>query len=399
MDPGTYGSMDTMFALERRSFLKAGGALGLALVLGSPSLWAAEETKKDKPAPIETNIAEAMKVPRASCAIPGPFPGKVVEVHDERAMAAGGPDAAVVKRMVERGLRQLAGEGSWARFFTPSDVVGLKVNPVGAGLISTRLEVVDAVIDWLTAGGLKKENIIIWDRFAHMLSDAGFTPERFPGVGIEALQTMLTGDGEGKAPLDGKGEHVSAGNFDRDAYYWADVEGQPDGAYLNQHVFNGRFSYFGKLLTKKLTKIINRAVFKNTGNGISMATKNLGYGAVCNTNRLHKPLFFKVCAEVLAFPPVRDKLVLNIVDGLRAQYDGGPMPAAKYTYLYNRLFFATDPIALDATCHRLMVEKRKSAGIKVNEHPVFTDYLRYAEKLGLGIAAFERIDHARVEMA
>jgi len=28
-------------------------------------------------------------------------------------------------------------------------------------------------------------------------------------------------------------------------------------AYLNQHVFNGKHSYFGKLLTKKLTKIVN----------------------------------------------------------------------------------------------------------------------------------------------
>ena len=55
-----------------------------------------------------------------------------------------------------------------------------------------------------------------------------------------------------------------------------------------------------------------------------MATKNMGYGAVCNTNRLHRPLFFDVCTEVLAFPVLRDKMVLNINDGLTGQYDGGP---------------------------------------------------------------------------
>ncbi len=100
-------------------------------------------------------------------------------------------------------------------------------------------------------------------------------------------------------------------------------------------------------------------MFKNTGNGISMATKNLGYGAVCNTSRLHKPLFFDVCTEVLAFPVMRDKLVLNITDGLRAQYDGGPGPLAQATWFMNTLFFASDPFALDMTCHNLLLQKRK----------------------------------------
>ena len=147
---------------------------------------------------------------------------------------------------------------------------------------------------------------------------------------------------------------------------------------------------------KKLTKIINVPVFKNTGSGISMATKNIGYGAVCNTNRLHKPLFFDVCTEIHAFPVIRDKLVLNINDGLRGQYDGGPGPAAKFCYPYNRLFFATDPFALDMVCHNLIVEKRKSMSVPTNEHPRYTEYLRYGERLGLGIADPKKIKHIKV---
>ena len=193
--------------------------------------------------------------------------------------------------------------------------------------------------------------------------------------------------------LDKNGNHVSTGNFDKNVYYWADVEGPKDEPYLNQHVFNGKYSYFGNLLTKKLTKIINVPVFKNTGNGISMATKNIGYGAICNTGRLHRPLFFDVCTEVFAFPVIRDKLVLNITDGLRAQYDGGPIPVAKFTYLFNTLFFATDPFALDMICHRIIVAKRKDMKVTVNEHPRYTEYLRYAERLGLGIVNQEKIEH------
>ncbi|RFT16785.1 MAG: hypothetical protein OP8BY_1398 [Candidatus Saccharicenans subterraneus] len=406
-----YRSMYPPFRFDRREFFKMSGTAGLGLLMSRTLLSAEQEQAAQTgqvavPARPATNIDEALNVPRTRYSLPGLFPGRVVEVHDPRAMDAetGKASAELVKAMFEGGIINLTGQNlkkSFDLFFTRDDVVGIKVNPVGAGLISTRLEVVDAIINWLEKNGMKRENIIIWDRFDYMLKDAGFTPERFPGVGIEGLQTMDEAAAEGKSQdnstwLRPDGTHVSAPNFDQEVYYWADVEGPKDLAYLNQHVFNGKYSYFGKLLTKKLTKIINVPVFKNTGNAISMATKNIGYGAVCNTNRLHKPLFLDVCVEVLAFPVIRDKMVLNITDGLRAQYEGGPGPEAKFTYLYNRLFFATDPFALDMVCHRLLVEKRKSMGIQVNEHPRFTEYLRYAQKLGLGVVD-ERIKHVQVQ--
>jgi len=223
-----------------------------------------------------------------------------------------------------------------------------------------------------------------------MLKDAGFTPQRFPGVRIEALQTM---DEEGTSWRTADGRHVSEGNFDPAWTYVArgvvgkGVRGYKDDEYyLNQHVFAGEVSYFGKLVTQGLTKIVNLAAYKNTGNGISMATKNLGYAAICNTGRLHQPLFFRVCTEVLAAPPVRDKLVLNVTDALNAQYDGGPDKDAKFVWPHRTLYFATDPFALDMVCHTQLVAKRKAMGIQVNEAPRFTDYLRQAESLGLGVA-------------
>jgi hypothetical protein len=407
-----YRSMPPDQALARRDFLKAGGAVGAGLVLAGRSLLSAQQAEGQQP-PVkpaarpprpQTNIEEALKVPKTRWSLPGPFPGRVVEVHDPAAMPEGRVDAAVIKAMFEKGMRELTGESlkrSFALFFTRKDVVGLKVNPVGPGLISTRLEVVDAVIDWLTSCGLPRRNIVIWDRFDYMLADAGFTPERFPGVGIEGLQTMDEAAAEGKTQdnsrwLKTDGTHVSAPNFDPEVFYWADVEGPKDLPYLNQHVFSGRHSYFGKLLTKKLTKIVNLPVFKNTGNAISMATKNIGYGAVCNTNRLHAPLFLDVCVEVPAFWPVRDKMVLNVTDGLRSQYDGGPDKNAKFAYIDSRLYFASDPFALDMVCHNRIVAKRKEMGVAVNENPRFTDYLRYAEKLGLGVADPAKIAHVKV---
>jgi len=401
----SYKSMNTRFYVNRRDFIKTGSIVSAGLLLGTPSVWAQDKTKDEPPPKPKTNIDEIIKIPRTKHSMPGSFPGKTVEVFDEKSMTDGLPVAERVNLMFKTGMEQLTGRDlneSFKLFIEPDDIVGIKVNPVGPGLISTRLEVVDAIIAWLEENGLKRQNIIIWDRFDYQLADAGFTPERFPGVGIEGMQTFdmdaYTGKTDDSGWLKEDGTHISADNFDKEVDYWADVDGPKDKEYLHQHVFNDKHSYFGNLVTKKLTKIINVPVFKNTGNGISMATKNIGYGAICNTGRLHRPLFFDVCTEVLAFPAVRDKMVLNITDGLRAQYDGGPMANASFVYLYHTLFFASDPFALDMVCQQKMVAKRKEMKVKVNEHPMFTEYLHYGERLGLGVVDPSKTEHIYVDI-
>ncbi len=398
-----YKSVNEGLGLSRRKFIGM-GCVGAGLLLGTPAAWAEDnqKEKRERPPKPQTNIADAMAVPKNKWSLPGAFPGKVVEVTNPEAMKDDKVHSSVVNAMFKAGMEKLTGKPlneAFPLFFEKEDVVGIKVNPVGPGLISTRLEVVDAVIAWLEAGGIPRKQMVIWDRFDYMLKDAGFTSERFPGVRIEGLQTMDEAAAAGKSDdsgwLTADGKHVSEEKFDKDVFYFAEVDGPTDKPYLNQHVFNGKYSYFGKLLTRELTKIINIPVFKNTGNGISIATKNMGYGAICNTGRLHRPLFFDVCTEVLAFPCVRDKMVLNIVDGLRGQYDGGPMPVAKHAWVHNTMHFATDPFALDTICHYQMVAKRLEMGVRVNEHPMFTEYLHYGEKLGLGIADREKITHVR----
>jgi hypothetical protein len=364
------------------------------LVLAGPT-FGAEQTP---PVPVETNINDFMKVPKGKLSLPGLFPGKVVKVTDAKSLVDEKLDGKVIAQMVQKGITSLTGKNlkdSFRLFFTKRDVVGIKVNPVGPPLIHTKPEVVDAVIAWLVQNGLPKANVVIWDRFDYMLTDAGYTAARFPGVQIVGLQTM---DESGNNWRDKDGNHLSIGNFDRDVYYhakgatWQSDRNQKDEqSYLNQHVFNGEYSYYGKLLTQKLTKIINIAAFKNTGQAISMATKNMGYGSVCNTGRLHASLSLKASTEVMAAPVVRDKLVLSMIDSLRAQYEGGPDKNAQFVYPAQTLYFATDPFALDMTGQQDIVAKRKAMGITVNENPRFTEYLYYAEKLGLGVATPSKI--------
>jgi len=394
--------MDDLFGVNRRSFLQALGCTTAGgLILGTPPLYGDEKQDKKKakqPTEIKTNLDDFMKHKRTTLSIPGPFPGKVVKVTDPNSMKDGKFNAEAIEKMVNLGIKRLTGKTAKESFdllFTKSDVVGLKVNPVGAPLISTRHEVTKAVIKWLVDSGLPKGNIIIWDRFESSLEAAGYTAKNYPGIQIVGLQNFK---------LDEEGRHDSMDRYDKDAYYFAEgIDGKvgnekQNQAYLAKHVFFGDKSYFSELITKELTKIINIPGYKNTGNGVSMATKNIGYSAICNTARLHRPLFFRVCTEVTAAPWIRDKMVLNILDGIRAQYDGGPGMNAEFVYPNHSLYFATDPFALDMTGHRELLAKRKEMKVRISESPRYTQYLHDAEKLGLGIADPKKIELIEVKV-
>ena len=67
-----------------------------------------------------------MKVPKGRHALPGAFPGRVVEVKDPRSLVDDKLDAKVVAEMFERGVRTLTGKDmkeSFGLFFEPGDVV------------------------------------------------------------------------------------------------------------------------------------------------------------------------------------------------------------------------------------------------------------------------------------
>src|SRR5262249_395819 len=84
------------------------------------------------------------------------------------------------------------------------------------------------------------------------------------------------------------------------------------------------------------------------------ALKNMSHGSVNNVDRSHHTPFTNVCNQFIpqmaSHPVIRDKFVLQIMDGIRGVYQGGPFARArergKYTWEYNAMLFATDPAAL-----------------------------------------------------
>ena len=146
--------------LSRRHFLKhtALGAVGFGLGIGDfGSLrWAIGSDR-------QSSIIEK---------------SRVIAVKDSGIMRNRKPAQEAVQQMMNEGMFTLTGKktvaDAWRMFFTPDDVVGIKVNPIGGAKLSTRPEVVNAIITGLKAAGVKDNNIILWDRFSYHLITAGF---------------------------------------------------------------------------------------------------------------------------------------------------------------------------------------------------------------------------------
>ena len=85
--------------------------------------------------------------------MPGPYRGQAVKVHSARSIdeTSNKADAQVVRAMLSQGMRALTGDknerDSWARFISPKDVVGIKVNCSGAPRMCSSPEIVAGIVE------------------------------------------------------------------------------------------------------------------------------------------------------------------------------------------------------------------------------------------------------------
>ena len=379
-------------SISRRSLL---GMLTSAIAGASfGSFTPGRARAQEQPPKPKTNIADASKQPRTTDSMPGKFPGKVILARNEKAWSTNGPDISVLDRMVEGALLSLTGATSigaaWREFVTPDDIVGLKVNPVAGKLLSTSPEIVHVIITQLEKAGIPRKNIVIWDRREFELAEAGFTGDAFPGVRITGTERK---DAAGSF-RDSAGKLYSEAVIDRDWYYWADVEEKYDEETFPYMVNEGKHSYFTGICTREVTRIINVPILKNAGSSVTLCMKNLAYGAITNTSRLHKTLWHETCAEVPAFAPLRDKVVLNIVDGVKGCYQGGPAANPQFITTFNTILAGSDPVAVDRVGYDIILKKRIDEKIQKEENPKARTFMDLAEKLGLGNADLGKIDVA-----
>ena len=378
-----------------RSFIFGGAAATFAPAFVS-RLWSQQTAPAPKPA---TNIEDALKILRTPQSIPGKYPGRVVEISSEKSVVQNKPDVKIISEMLEKGLLELTGApnitAAWAQFISPDDIIGLKVNPVAGKLLSTSLEIVQAIIRQLTRAGIPRQNIVIWDRREFQLHEVGFTEKNFPGVKIIGTEQK---DASGSF-YDSSGTLYGERMIDRNWYYYADCEMVYDPQTLPYMVNQGKYSYFSKIVTRQVDKIINIPVLKNAGPSITLCLKNLAYGSVTNTARLHQQLWMETCAQVPCFPPLRDKLVLNIVDGIIGCYEGGPGANAQFIIPFRRILIGSDPVAVDQVGYQIILKKRLKEKIQQEESPRARKFLELAETYRLGVANPQKIIHNKIAIS
>ena len=382
--------------VNRREFCRLLAAGGIAAAMAPLTPDRLIPQQKDPPPKPATNVGDALRHPRTDRSLPGKFPARVVQVSNDSSIEKGKISLAALDRMLGQSLLALTGEGNlkaaWQTFVNPGDVIGLKVNPVAGKTLSTSPEIVMAIIRQLEGAGIPRKQIVIWDRREFELHEAGFTAENFPGIRIMGTERK---DAAGSF-YDENGKLYGEQMIDRDWYYWADVEEKYDADTLPYMINEGKHSYFGTICTREVTKIINIPILKNAGPSVTLCLKNLAFGAISNTGRLHKQLWAETCAEVPAFPPLRDKVVLNIVDGIKGCYNGGPAANPEFFTDYKTLLVGTDPVAVDRIGYEIVLKKRLEEKVQKEESPRGRAFLELSQNLGLGTAEIRKIEHERL---
>ena len=390
-------------AVDRRSFLQSAAATGLCLA--APSVMTAqEEPAKPPPLPpapedpdtLITNLADALSQPRSKWSMPGLYPGVVAEVRVPGVMTDDGADETIVSAMLAASMKALTGTGSsqaaWMQFVGPEDRVGIKINPVGAPVASTTHELTQAVIAALESAGVPRKNMVFIDHYQNQVRKWGYSEDRYPGIDAVFLQHTV---GEGDAKI-AKGFD----DLDQDAYFECDYVIPDEQNYLDSMLNGGPRSYFPKKLTSGIDKLINIPMLKHHKRSyVTLGLKNLAFGLTSNCMRGHQ-FIDRYTAEACAFPPIRDKTVLTVLDGLRAQYDRGPGASPSHVWRTDTLMVATDTVALDTVGFDIIAEKRLAEGVEtpeqIEEARVRHDCLVRAENLGLGVHRGREIDRRRV---
>jgi hypothetical protein len=323
----------------------------------------------------------------------------VVEVAHPGSVVDGQVNREAVRDMVHRGMLGLTGEkevaGAWRRFFSKGDVVGIKVNPVGQPLAISSHATVLEIIDGLRQAGLPAGDILVFDRYRDQFLQAGYRDILPPGVRWDAAARRYDGVQLG---IDG---------YDPDVYMDMPLVGQ---GIHEPNDPRARRSHVALIVTKKVNKIINVPVLKDHGTGgVTLALKNMSHGLVNNVCRSHAVATMNACGQfipaVVALPAIRSKVVLHILDGLRAVYEGGPSAEERYVWEQKTLSFATDPVAMDRMGWEWVDAKRKEKGLPPVGESRWQgicfrqpEHILFAGALGLGESDRAKIEHRRIAL-
>jgi uncharacterized protein (DUF362 family) len=319
---------------------------------------------------------------------PSPTPSIVYEVHNSDAIKDYEANPRVVREMVNRLVLAVTGqsdvEKAWASLVSPNDRVGIKICAAGGELFTTHHAIVNAIVDGLASAGHRRSSIVVWDRSLGGVKEAGYRPAT-DGYQVKAIAPHDGYDAKAvvSAPLVGK---LVWGDFE----YVGDLGKMPLFADADA---TSNVSHFSKIISSEVDKVINVPVMSvSETNGIAGCIYNMTIPNIDNWRRFAQGSRFgaESLAEIYANPLIAKKVVFNLMDGLIAQYAGGPQAQPNYAVHHATLYASKDSIALDTIALKRLEEWRKRGNLR----PVgpVAGYIDFAGQLGLGNSATNRIE-------
>lgn len=423
----------------RRKFIRnAAVAAGGAALFGTDGL---SLGRTDEPSAVRSAVAQAS----------GSAGSRVVSVAASDMLAGVRYHPPAVARAFEAGMRELTGEktaaSAWASLVTSDDVVGIKINCLGAPKISSSVESINAVIAGLQSAGVKENNIIVWDRLDREFQRTGLTINKGPaGVRVHGTSTQ----GESILPW--------VEGYDREVYLSSDAGTLKKFRALGQSGFFSGASYreifnsvtwlwmlsrlgderakafepelrrlysayddrdgikkiadqvldkfdgvtipdeekscFSAIVTKGITKLVNIAVLKhNEDSGITWAAKNIALGVTTNKVRFHIDYCAQAIPDILSMPCLKNKMILHVGEAAKISTVG---VAGTRLAFDNRIFFSRDPVAMDRIGLDILEEKRREQGL--DSIRALAAHVASCARQGLGTDDFARIDWRKMEV-
>ena len=192
------------------------------------------------------------------------------------------------------------------------------------------------------ASACRSSQIYVYERFQNQLDECNYAPHLPEGVQIVAAERA--------------NRNADNSGYDPATYLEADLFGEEDTR-----------SNMMRLVSQRLTKIINIPNMKDHGaTGVTGCLKNIAYGSFSNVARTHqrgKSHTYSVVGTLASIEPLRSRTVLQIMDGLRGVWHGGPFArTTRYVFYPKQILFGTDPVAIDRLLLDIIDNKRKAQG-------------------------------------
>src|SRR5215470_10431106 len=317
-----------------------------------------------------------------------PTPSIVYAVRNPDSIKDYKTNSRVVREMVNRLVIAVTGESdvakAWGSLVSPSERVGIKISAAGGDLFTTHHDIVNAIVDGLAAAGHPRSNIVVWDRSLGGIKEAGYRSAA-DGYQVKAIAPHDGYDAKAtlSAPLVGK-------------LVWGDFEFVGDTGkmpLLADAEATSNVSHFSKIISNEVDKVINVPVMSvSETNGIAGCIYNMTIPNIDNWRRFAQGSRFgaESLAEIYSNPLIAKKVVFNLMDGLIAQYAGGPQPQPNYAIHHATLYASKDPVALDATALRYFEQWRARGSLPPLAQ--MAAYITYASQIGLGNAVPNRIE-------